>query len=1083
MKDLAGFTVDVVDVERLARVIEEKGRPVHVNVLAREAVRGFLETHGERLYAPGARYAVGELIRLDGQTAEVRAARAGGNPKQKAFAVLTLGMVDGSERWMAAEVAGAPAQDREVVSEDRARSLIKDKEGARIRRMVGEVLDRDARFVWFQDAQGDQWCLTKLLLKVEDAELAKAGAVLPEGLMNGEPQTKSTEALVGAAWGIANDGSDAYELAAFALGRALTECKNVVEAGGQWMWRESWEAFTRREALTGPRMATNVTIPAGLTKVTPGEGAGKNDTRDDGDDGTPKPADEDDDLETWKIDPRKAGTFLLTARHYYEAWLPLSKDIRGMFPPLAAGRQQVTLRLNLVGHQESLNGWVDLGQGRIWGGKGLYEALRTQQVYPGAKLRLVYVSGREYELATRMVNKAEPIRVWRIWLENGKIKGEPFQEKRRYDIEDQVFVADARFEDRAALLQQAEEAGNSIFGLMYKKAESWWEAQGREELRVTGKQLFDEIHFDEKGRMTSLATIAWELWRRLAFEPTGNGLYRFRPEYVDALKPAAVWETGAQKPAPDRQVSKSRIKKTRTLARTVDKGTGKVGPVPRPVGKIVGTESTLWDEVRGDPDRWGKLQAAVEAYMADPAREGVLFVREKAHEHIRALLAEDRLDQLTVDEFNRHVWQIGKVTYRGATGWVDAPEIRSQLAGVSRTKLAEDYAAGRLLFEGNQTWGSATAIWGAALKAEDRIDELLRTNLRYLLYSDAAPVEIRLWAVVKLSNGFGMNSATGVLHAMQPDVEMLYNKQSVAALQKLGVTWGEGWKGDTALYVRYRDFCRRLKEEMGFESLTDVDWFLYNLKEFDRVSEVGGLSLDEAFLLGLILGRGEIDRSNRVVSIKFSYGRYVDGTIVGADGTVVFDESDALPRGVSEIYQRLRRLADTDRSIEDVRAESTSIYMHHLVLRFARSEGLFARILKWYPTGSDWHTYEFPSTQIGEVSTELVREFMRGAACILGFITDKTRAGVNGRHRVAITYSRQNKVVLMAIQGVLEQRLGVRVPSINWHEGWDPQMRVYAEDFESVGFGLSWKEAILQASAAQNRTIAGENPDQLRLDY
>jgi hypothetical protein len=53
---------------------------------------------------------------------------------------------------------------------------------------------------------------------------------------------------------------------------------------------------------------------------------------------------------------------------------------------------------------------------------------------------------------------------------------------------------------------------------------------------VTADRLFQAVHFDEQGRMTSKATIVWELWRRLAFEAIGSGRYRFRPEFGDSVR-------------------------------------------------------------------------------------------------------------------------------------------------------------------------------------------------------------------------------------------------------------------------------------------------------------------------------------------------------------------------------------------------------------------------------------------------------------------------------------------------------------------------------------------------------------------
>jgi hypothetical protein len=569
MKYLTSFSKETVDVGRLAHVIREKGRPVPVNVLAIEAMREFLLAYGERRYAPGATYVVGERVLLDGQLAQVRAVRPGGNPNQGDFAVLTLCLLDGSERWMAAEVIDAKAQDR-VVTEDQIRTRMKDKDGTRVRDTVREALGNDARFAWFQFGRGNTWCLHELLPEVGTAELRKVAAALPHGWEDGEPRSESTETLVMAVWGIQNDGSARYELAEFALSRALAQCVDVRNAGGDlWMWRAAWEAFAEREPIRGPQMPTRITVPEGVTE----EAASTEQVEDAHKMPGAGEAEEEKDLEAWIHKHPTMGVFTLSAQQYYHAWLPLNKDLRKLFPPLDAGRQKFTLRLNLLGHQESLPAWVDMVKGQILGKKQLYDALRDQGIYPGARLRLTFVPGGEYELATRPATEAEPIRVLRIRLDDGQLIAEEFEEKRRYDVDDAVYVADARFEDLRALFQQAEEAGKSIFELMYERAETWWKAQGRTELRVTAARLFQEIHFDNvQGRMTSQATIAWELWRREAFQPIGSGEYRFRPEYGETIKVAA--RVFSVKPRPRKQGPK--IVTTRALGDSLDNGKAEV---------------------------------------------------------------------------------------------------------------------------------------------------------------------------------------------------------------------------------------------------------------------------------------------------------------------------------------------------------------------------------------------------------------------------------------------------------------------------------------------------------------------------
>ena len=62
---------------------------------------------------------------------------------------------------------------------------------------------------------------------------------------------------------------------------------------------------------------------------------------------------------------------------------------------------------------------------------------------------------------------------------------------------------------------------------MFKTCQRWQKERSAP-LIVTADELFKAIHFEL--RLTSKATIAWELWRRLAFRPLVNGRYQFHPE-------------------------------------------------------------------------------------------------------------------------------------------------------------------------------------------------------------------------------------------------------------------------------------------------------------------------------------------------------------------------------------------------------------------------------------------------------------------------------------------------------------------------------------------------------------------------
>ncbi len=602
----------VKDLQTLVQVIREAGRPVHVNVLAQAAVRSRLEAEAQkRLYAPGARYTHGETIHFNGQPAKVKAVTDGSNPKQGSFKILTLVLPDGTERHMAAEVPGAPAEDRLPVTEEQVHQVMAEH-GAAVRRVVQEALRADERFVWFQDALGDHWCLQEMLPEVGDEELARVRLLLQGRLKDGVLGPCPTEALVKEVWGQENDGSADYLVKAFALNAALQECEDVRWMGTGWVLEAEWQQLQERPTLVPPRQQNVVIPPDNVAAVEEGEEIAEEEEQEEQRTEEEQPVEED--LETWRQNRLSNATITLKAQHYYGNWLPLTQAMRRLFPPRASGADAVTFYHRFGGKEESFPAWVDWESGRILGSPAMYQAFYEHGIYPGAKLVISHRGNeREYEIRTKPVEGEQRVLVRRVFLtEEGTLEYEEVEEPVRYEIARDVFVADARWEDLDALFRQAEEAGAGIFQLMYEKCLEWWEENGRQPLIVTAQQLWKAIHFDDRGRLTSKATIAWELWRRLAFEPVGDGKYRFRPEKRDRVRSLGTGERQRRRRAVPRG---SRIQRDESLQETV---TRKERLQPEETQSASPSESPV------ERTRTGQL------ITADPALQEPLFEQEQS---------------------------------------------------------------------------------------------------------------------------------------------------------------------------------------------------------------------------------------------------------------------------------------------------------------------------------------------------------------------------------------------------------------------------------------------------------------------
>ncbi|MBN1177760.1 MAG: hypothetical protein JXD18_01000 [Anaerolineae bacterium] len=533
------MTSQATELDHLEALIRDRGGPVSIDALAREHLRlGMLAETRMRTYAPGSQYRVGETLRLDSVAAEVISVESGSNPQQGKFDVLTLRLPDGSQQRWAAGVANAPTDipvSEGAASEVDPAALDEAWKSHRpeIMNATRAVLEADPRFVEF----ADMWCLYDLLPPIDPTMRASLLAALPTEPEDDGPVSCSTEDLVEVLWNIENDGSQAYVLHAFVVNTTLALEPDIYTLGNErWVSRSAWNAFAEREQVTAPRMQTQIELPDGIVPVTDAEAEEflHEETRAAAE--TPdasSPTEEDLTPERWRQQRRACETFTLRARDYYAASLSLTKPLRRLFPHFYGERLEILFNHHFGDAPEMLRAWVDFEHNRILLSREMYETFRRHKIYPGARLQICAVNDVEYQMTTRERMRDEPVQVWRMWLdeETGEIEYAMDIETPDYDIDPRAFIADVRFEDIEALFQQAAETGNSIFGLMYEEAKRRWEEGGRESLTVTVDELYPAIHASPEGRMTSKATIAVELWQRLAFEAMGGGRYRFRPEF------------------------------------------------------------------------------------------------------------------------------------------------------------------------------------------------------------------------------------------------------------------------------------------------------------------------------------------------------------------------------------------------------------------------------------------------------------------------------------------------------------------------------------------------------------------------
>lgn len=534
------IVLSAADVEVLANHVRTVGRPLSISELALQAVTGIQVVPVQlRRYAPGAHFEQGEMIRYQQKWGRIVSVQQGHNSVQGAFSILTVELVNGGSLHLAAEVQGAPVEPGESDSNDGVFDAdhFLGQRGPTVRDAVRAALEEDGQFVVFVDLQGDRWCVADLLPPIQASELNTAVELfLKES--GGDLLPRPTEHLATLLWpDLQNDGSPVYELHEFALCVGLSNHPQVRWAGTGWIpARALAQIQVPVTIVASPHHATMIDLPAGLPET-----GGKSPVTEDQQDEPSEPASvvtvrqpissDEGDLQSWHENRLANAVFTLRPSHYYGGILPLFEKLRRLLPPAPDGIQSITIHHNFADHAESIPALVDWENECIRvAAQVLFQAFSDHGIYPGAKLVFSHRGNlTDYDLRIRRMNEERWITVRRMELVNGKLAHFEDVEPVRYEIDGDVFVASARFEDLPALFQQAEEAGNSIFGLMYKWCVDRWEAQDRKPLTVTAQQLFDAIHTAD-GRLTSKGTIAFELSRRRAFYSLGDGRFRFDPE-------------------------------------------------------------------------------------------------------------------------------------------------------------------------------------------------------------------------------------------------------------------------------------------------------------------------------------------------------------------------------------------------------------------------------------------------------------------------------------------------------------------------------------------------------------------------
>lgn len=230
------------------------------------------------------------------------------------------------------------------------------------------------------------------------------------------------------------------------------------------------------------------------------------------------------------------------------------------------------------------------------------------------------------------------------------------------------------------------------------------------------------------------------------------------------------------------------------------------------------------------------------------------------------------------------------------------------------------------------------------------------------------------------------------------------------------------------------------------------------------------LTPDISYLLGLITGRGEIQYSNEVkkIVIDFEYKTLQSKAI-----TKAFQQKLHIQTSLDPIVIRLQNLGINTQKVVSEKKLS-------LILKW-QQEDITWLFIKYLINGNRFSYHDFLIPEPIFLTSEAnKKEFLRGLSDVTAYVRNSNRDQI-GRHRVYIEISNKNWFLPQQICQLSQsievpiQYIGYGHPNIRGGKGtsWakEHQIKIYAEDFEKVGFYISHKNEALSELATFNRKI------------
>lgn len=239
------------------------------------------------------------------------------------------------------------------------------------------------------------------------------------------------------------------------------------------------------------------------------------------------------------------------------------------------------------------------------------------------------------------------------------------------------------------------------------------------------------------------------------------------------------------------------------------------------------------------------------------------------------------------------------------------------------------------------------------------------------------------------------------------------------------------------------------------------------------------LDPDVAYLLGMIVARGKFvdNDASKLIVIEFPAKN-----LLAESKTKSFNQEEHLQQSLYRIRERLDELLEAKTEVKTVRGHVS------LTIRFHSRNLTWRNLTHILGPSTSYHDFGVPQN-VFDSTTDVKREFVRGVADCAGFIRDSNNY-MGGKRRVYIEINNKNWTLPIQLCKLLQVDLNIPVQLIQWghpntrepHKknggtSWakEHQVKIFAENFLSVGFYVDYKQQILEEFADEDREVSVGN--------